>query len=1046
MSLNREPEQFSGESETLKRKGSFSRPESKEEEKEIHIGKKTLVLIAGLPGSGKSTFAMRHFPLDSIISTDRIRQEISNNPANQLVSDKAFFLAKRMAEERLERGEIAVIDAQNLAEETRAQFYQAAEAHGARVEAILLDVDYREATARNKKRKKDVGEEYIRARRGTQRVALKSLEKSGHVNAVHVLKADETDGVRVALPEDDAEALKRDRDFLQEALRAEAVLGVAETGFLKREGMEDALSMRISAGSVMFLEANRTPEVEEFLKNNFFDHQVIDAERVAKRIHTEVGDEAVYDVMKFILKERVGLNLTTVVAYPPGFPYEERFRKGIENISERSVVAVPTTKIFAPDNSSVGQYRVEVERDAPEDVPLFLVGDVQGCYTAMRELSGRVREENLSNTEEGKPERTIVFVGDMADRGPYDAESVIYITSPGRKGRRGFVKGNHDENLLGGLKGEETKSQETTATVKELKRRLKPESIQKIIEMLEHAPYIAEWKGLVVAHAALPRIPRKGESLSEAEKKVITHGARTGGFSGGRAAVWKLHNTAAHDPEVLVVGGHTHEEAPVKNMIAGTAILDAGAEVQGKLWGMYYPELELASAEEPSVLKMFKILKQERLPERKDLLTFMEFARQQSFIDVLPGKGTYEGLTIASFSQITELGNLWEKYPVLRNFRGIIVDSNGNFVAHPFEKTHKAGDEIPLEKLNIVPEKVFEKANGSMGIVYFWKGKWNVSTKFSFENEDYTKPTQEMLSKLNTSVLDTSKTHVFEIILPNDSHIVDYCGKRELILLNSIEAKTGKAADWDDVVKTAHGLGVRTARDMTEEFSGKTIAEIYEFAQKEGNLANIEGLMARFRDAGGKEVMVKIKTREYDDKKFVRDRLDWKDILEAFEPATMEISEAKKDKLLGYNFDNSFAHACLETRVAWVKEQYLHVVADAREFLFAPKSEAELVYEEMIAGGVEKQKAVEKALRAAVPHLVKLLKEHKGEVLQGDMNAFMGFLRGIISQGEHPEEVLAKYAILRIQATIQSETKKRGKNSFWVIPESEKELKNFFRV
>ena len=62
------------------------------------------------------------------------------------------------------------------------------------------------------------------------------------------------------------------------------------------------------------------------------------------------------------------------------------------------------------------------------------------------------------------------------------------------------------------------------------------------------------------------------------------------------------------------------------------------------------------------------------------------------------------------------------------------------------------------------------------------------------------------------------------------------------------------------------------------------------------------------------------------------------------------------------------------------------------------------------------------------------------------MNAFMGFLRGIISEGEHPEEVLAKYAILRIQATIQSETKKRGKNSFWVIPESEKELKNFFRV
>ena len=68
---------------------------SPERIKEIKIENKTLVLIVGLPGSGKSTFAAEHFPLDSIVSADLLRQEISNNPGNQIISGRAFELAKK---------------------------------------------------------------------------------------------------------------------------------------------------------------------------------------------------------------------------------------------------------------------------------------------------------------------------------------------------------------------------------------------------------------------------------------------------------------------------------------------------------------------------------------------------------------------------------------------------------------------------------------------------------------------------------------------------------------------------------------------------------------------------------------------------------------------------------------------------------------------------------------------------------------------------------------------------------------------------------------
>src|SRR3990167_5956150 len=109
---------------------------SLEKIREIKIENNTLILIVGLPGSGKSTFAAKHFPLDAIVSTDLLRQEISNNPGNQIISGRAFEIAKKIVSSRLEAGKIAVVDAQNLTEDTRMQFYIAAEMNDAKVTAI----------------------------------------------------------------------------------------------------------------------------------------------------------------------------------------------------------------------------------------------------------------------------------------------------------------------------------------------------------------------------------------------------------------------------------------------------------------------------------------------------------------------------------------------------------------------------------------------------------------------------------------------------------------------------------------------------------------------------------------------------------------------------------------------------------------------------------------------------------------------------------------------------------------------------------------------
>lgn len=1033
--------------------------ESPEGRQEIHIGKKTLVFLVGLPGSGKSTFAIEHFPLDAIISTDKIRQELTNNQGNQLISDRAFQLAARIAEERLSRGEIAVLDAQNLREGDRASFYQVAKRCGADVEAIFLNVGAEESIVRARKRKKKVPEEYIRGRKDAHRVALRSLQKSEHVSRVHVLEADAMDRVNVILPEDDAEDVLADRELLREAEAAEMFIAGSETGFLRKEAPEGFRTLSIDAGSVFFVERETNERTEKFLLGSFLPHQIIDVEQIARRLGTDVHDEAVRDVAQFILKERTYHNLTSVVSYPATFPFMEDLRTKIQEAGRKRDVTIPAPLLkiekegestaFATgfgatrDPSFIGRLgeedskdtHIEVIHDAPKDTPLFVVGDIQGCYRAMRELASQIRQENIVREKEGEGKRMIVFVGDMADRGPHDAEAVIYISALVRAKRAVLVKGNHDENLLRGLRGEEVRSQETRSTVEELQKRLKPASIQKIVKMLERAPAYARWEHLAVVHASLLRIPRKGERLPSQAYNLMMHGARSGRFVGGRAEVWKLPQVVAHDPDILVVGGHTHEKDPVMDMGSGAGILDTSVEIQGKLWGMYYPELELASAEEPAVLRMYRMLTGKELPQGEDLLLFMEYARQQGFIDVKPGEGDYEGLLLNTYSSITEVSNVWDTYPVLRHFRGLILDTKGNIVARPFSKTHKAGEEIPLEQLRIVPEKVFEKLNGSLVIAYFWKDAWRVATKFSFENKDYTKPASTMLSRMNTSVFDPSRTYCFEIILPNDSHIVDYKGKQSLVLLNSIVTQTGVADDWEDVRKTADRLGAETARDMTPEFLGMTIADIHRVAQEEGKFINMEGVMALYEDKNGEKTFVKIKAREYSDKKFVRDHLQWKDIIKAFDEQTMEVPDAKKEEILFYNFDNHFARSALEARIQWIQQEYHAIVREVRELIFSPLTDAERIYNETIAAGEGREQAIENAMRhGARPSLESLLEKVKGEALEEDKKAMMGFVRDMISGRVKPETRLLKYALGRIEKNIEAETRKRGKNSFWIVP------------
>jgi len=115
----------------------------------ISLPANALVVLIGIAASGKSTFAARHFGETEILSSDRLRAVITDDPHAQGATDDAFDLLHRILELRLRRGRLTVVDATNVEGWARAELLGAARRHRRPAVAIVLDVPLEEALRRN---------------------------------------------------------------------------------------------------------------------------------------------------------------------------------------------------------------------------------------------------------------------------------------------------------------------------------------------------------------------------------------------------------------------------------------------------------------------------------------------------------------------------------------------------------------------------------------------------------------------------------------------------------------------------------------------------------------------------------------------------------------------------------------------------------------------------------------------------------------------------------------------------------------------------------
>lgn len=112
----------------------------------------SLIVLIGATGSGKSTFARKHFKPTEVISSDYARGLVADDENDQAVSADAFDLVRAIADKRLKNRKLTVIDATNVRAPERKQWVEVARRWHALPVAIVLDPGLDVCVERNKAR------------------------------------------------------------------------------------------------------------------------------------------------------------------------------------------------------------------------------------------------------------------------------------------------------------------------------------------------------------------------------------------------------------------------------------------------------------------------------------------------------------------------------------------------------------------------------------------------------------------------------------------------------------------------------------------------------------------------------------------------------------------------------------------------------------------------------------------------------------------------------------------------------------------------------
>ena len=191
--------------------------------------------------------------------------------------------------------------------------------------------------------------------------------------------------------------------------------------------------------------------------------------------------------------------------------------------------------------------------------------------------------------------------------------------------------------------------------------------------------------------------------------------------------------------------------------------------------------------------------------------------------------------------------NGWDDFSLLA--RGLILHpGTRRVIATPFPKFFNAGERGGL--IPPLPFEVFEKVDGSLGILHHFDGIWRAATKGAFDSPQ-AQWIERYLAELDLSALVPGATYLVEAIYPENRIVVRY-DTAELVLLGAYR-EDGTEMNVGDLTEVADQLNWRAAKRI----AFTSFADLVEHAKLLPKTE--EGFVIRFSDG----LRLKVKGNEY---------------------------------------------------------------------------------------------------------------------------------------------------------------------------------------
>ena len=149
------------------------------------------------------------------------------------------------------------------------------------------------------------------------------------------------------------------------------------------------------------------------------------------------------------------------------------------------------------------------------------------------------------------------------------------------------------------------------------------------------------------------------------------------------------------------------------------------------------------------------------------------------------------GFKIYNYTSKTQFGNFWNGYT--NKLRGLIVDREGVVLARPFEKifNYDALEHGELDFSSV--ERVVEKIDGSLGILYIGvDNRPYITTRGDFNSMQGERASAILRERYSDFEFLSGITYLFEIVLPENRIVVDYGVEEELYFLGAFDTESLK--------------------------------------------------------------------------------------------------------------------------------------------------------------------------------------------------------------------------------------------------------------